>query len=164
MPSELKFKYVTNPNRCWLDTSQDPPNGFDRLQGLAVYSEVLWEARVSIFWQVIFRAPSESPARKHVILYFRRAPRWGRWEIKKERRGGPAGDEGEVGEMERKEERWQRKKVRDSHTWFASSLGVSSGLQEENYCTSPRRARVTSLSTLINWKSVIAQTAPLSVC
>lgn len=65
--------------------------------------------------------------------------------------------------------KWEEKKEkkakgRGSHTWFASSLGESSGLQGENYCTSPPRARVTSLTTLIKWKSVIAQTVRLSVC
>lgn len=71
----------------------------------------------------------------------------------------------ENGEKREERER-ERKKARgrDSHTRFASSLGVSSGLQGENYCTSPPRARVTSLTTLINWKSVIAQTVPLSAC
>lgn len=79
------------------------------------------------------------------------------------------GMEGKAEKMERKKNRrWERKKKkargRDSHTRFASSLGVSSGLQGKNYCTSPRRAGVTSLTTLINGKSVIAQTGLLSAC
>lgn len=66
---------------------------------------------------------------------------------------------------EKKEEMREKESERERrHTWFASSLGVSSGLQGENYCTSPPRARVTSLTTLINWKSVIAQTVLLSAC
>lgn len=90
MPSKLSS--CSRANCCWLDTSEDPPNGFDRLQWLAVYSEVVWEARVSIFWWVIFRAPSESPAKSlwYYISTMRRDGEGGR--LKKKGRGGAAGE------------------------------------------------------------------------
>lgn len=116
------------------------------------------------------REKRRETTRMHAILHFRFAGRVRRREME---RGGEgktlmwnrgAGSKAE--KMETKKKRWERKKARrrDSHTWFASSLGISSGLQGENYCTSPPRARVTSLTTLINWKSVIAQTVLLSAC
>lgn len=87
---------------------------------------------------------------------------WGRGEMEKERHG--VARQTKWREKGRDERERKKGRGRDSHTQFASSLGISSGLQGENYCTSPRRARVTSLTTLINWKSVIAQTALLSAC
>lgn len=77
-----------------------------------------------------------------------------------ERRGELGGGNGEKrADMAEKES--ERK--RQSHL-VCLILGRIIGLQEENYCTSPRRVGATSLSTLINWESLIAQTSPLSVC
>lgn len=124
-------------NRCWLDTSEDPPNGFDQLQWLAVYAEVVWEARVSVFWWVIFRAPSESPA-KSLRYYISKVHRDGEGErLKKKGGGGHAGEAREVRWGKWREKSRERKWEEETVTLGLPHLGAYHRLAGEKLLYQP---------------------------